>query len=597
MKIMEKITGECKKAVQNAIEELYKINKTNAIPRVETNIGQNRKADASCSIAFQLSRELKKSPVEIAEEIAKNIKSSETIEKVSALAGFVNFAFSQKYYQIALSENQNEYIKENEKETGKKTKKQNIKESEEEKKRTKQKVIIEYSCPNVGKPLHIGHIRGTIFGHALKKIREQDSDHVVSFNYLGDSGSQVAKLLLALEIYKNLPVIKTEKDLLAYYVKINAEIEQSEELQKRQREILEAIENGDKKIQASLDKVRKLSITAFDNSYDLLGVKFDEVIGESAFIQDGRKVVQEAIEKKIAFKDKGGEIVAKLEPELPNTILTRSNGTTLYLTRDLALADYKFSKYKPSESVNITGSEQNTHFRQVYAILQKLGRNYNNRHIGFGLLTFEGKKLATREGKVILLADIIEEAKQEAKEQIMQREPSLKGKELEERSLAIGLAALKFAVLKVSQEKNIVFNFKQMTSFEGDTGAYLQYSLVRCKSILHKASEENTQEQKNAGKSKKQEQYTFNSEEKELLLLLSAFPVVVHNASKSLAPHILCDYLLKTAAAFSKFYSLHSVLNAEDERTKTQRLEIVKATANVLENGLDLLGITTLEKM
>ncbi len=566
--VIETAKQECSESIRQTVKQLYNLD---VDPKVEVDFQHGRKADASSAIAFQLAGKLKKKPDQISQEIAVALTLHSLVEKAECLNGFVNFTFSQEYFTKALVEASAS------------------KEGFEKAVKKKGTVIVEYSCPNVGKPLHVGHIRGTIFGHALKNIYQQVGYKVVSFNYLGDSGSQVAKLLLALEIYKDLPEIKTEKDLLAYYVKINEEVEKSEELKKRQREILEAIENGDKKVQAGLDKVRKLSITAFNNSYDTLGVEFDEVIGESAFVKDAKKLVQEAVDSKskVAFKDKGGEIVAALEPQIPNTILMRSNGTTLYLARDLALADYKFSKYTPIQSINITGNEQNTHFRQVYAILQKLGRNYNNKHIGFGLLTFGGKKLATREGTVILLADIIEEAKQEAKEQIMQREPELKGKELEARSLAIGLAALKFAVLKVSQEKNIVFDFKQMTSFEGDTGAYLQYSLVRCKSILEKAK---------TFKKTKTEPW-LNEEEKELLMILSAYPVVLQNAANSLSPHTLCDYLLKTAASFSKFYSLHSVLNAEDEETKATRLLLVKATGNVLEHGLEILGITTLKKM
>ncbi len=558
----------CEREIVKAVEKKFgtkeKIN-------VEMHFNPDRKADASCAIAFQLAAKLKKNPSLIAVEIAENITPRDLIASVSSLNGFVNFDFSSQYHEKALAEAGEEHF-------GKSARK-------------KDAVIVEYSSPNVGKPMHIGHIRSTIFGHALKVLLECSGRKVIGFNYLGDAGSQVAKLMLALERYSDLPEIKTERDLLAYYVRINEEVERSETLKKRERELLEAIESGDEKVASALEKVRGLSLKAFNETYKTLGVEFDEIIGESAFVQDAKKIVNEALEKKAAFRDKGGEVVAQLEPQVPNLILMRSNGTTLYSTRDLALADYKFKKYKFSESIYVTASEQNLHFRQVFAILSKLGREYNNRHVGFGLINFEGEKMSTRSGKVILLADVIEEAKQEAKQQILQRDATVAGQELKERALAIGLSALKFAVLRVSGEKDINFDFKRMVSFEGDTGPYLQYSLVRCKSILNKAAE------KTKENTKKNKKYNFNHEEKELVISLSAFPIIIEKAGKSLSPHILCDYLLKTAAAFSKFYSMHSVLDAEMPEAKITRLKLVKATANVLETGLELLGITPLKKM
>ncbi len=575
---------ECEALVAKILAEKYSL--TDVKPQVEVHFENSRKADASCSIAFQLAGKLKMAPAKIAEEIAKQIKKGKLIEKATALNGFVNFTFSPAYYAAVLVESsKNNY--------GCKTGNPNSGNNGSQQPET---VIVEYSGPNVGKPLHIGHIRSTIYGHSVKNLLASQGNSTIGFNYLGDSGAQVAKLLLALEEYKDLPEIKTEKDLLQYYVKINAEIEGNPGLKERERKILEAIETGDPTVQSGLDKVRQLSLTAFKESYKILNVEFDEIQGESKYIVPAKKIVEECIEKKIAFKDKGGEIVAELEPQLPNAVLVRSNGTTLYLTRDLALADYKFQKYKFDESIYVTANEQNLHFRQVFATLKKLGRNYNNRHVGFGLIKIEGTKLSTREGKVLLLADVIHEAQEEAKAQIISRDTNtdIKPIELNKRALAIGLAALKFAVLKVSAEKDINFDFKSMVSFEGDTGAYLQYSLVRCKSILEKAT---TLKTGATATLVKEETPELNQEEKELLLHISAFPNVTASAAKSLSPHVLCDYLLKTAASFSKFYSMHSVLDAESEAMKQQRLEIVKGTANVMQKGLELLGITPLDRM
>ncbi len=555
MPLVRQAEQQCREALQTGADA----------ERIELHFDENRKADASFA-TFPLAAKLKKKPAEIAVDFASKAKPTALVSKITALNGFVNFHFSEKFYFEALKEALNKKhgcgVK-----TGKKT-------------------IVEYSCPNIGKPLHIGHIRSTIYGEALKNILACQGASTIGFNYLGDAGAQVAKLILSFELFKHLPEIKTEKDLLNYYVEINKKIEENAELKQRERGILEKIEKGEKSISRELEKVRKLSLSAFKSNYALLGVTFDETKGESAFIEDAKKAIKECLKKGVAFRDKQGEIVADLEP-LPNAVLMRSNGTTLYIARDLALADYRYKKYKFDKTLYITGNEQNLHFQQLFAILKKLGRNYNNKHLGFGLIKIEGEKLSTREGRIILLEEVINKAKEAAKQEILKRE-QLSGKELEKRSLAIGLSALKFSILRVSPEKEINFDYNSMVSFEGDTGPYVQYSLVRCRSILQKA-----EKQKKEAKKK----YELNPEEKQLLLYLSQFSLVIENAARNSAPHALCDYLLRLAACFSKFYATHSVLDAETQQARETRLKIVKATANVLEKGLTILGITPLEKM
>ncbi|MDO8660272.1 MAG: arginine--tRNA ligase, partial [Candidatus Woesearchaeota archaeon] len=374
------------------------------------------------------------------------------------------------------------------------------------------------------------------------------------------------------------------------YVKISAEIENNEELKKKVQEILVQLESGHPKIQKSLEKIRKISITAFEKNYKKFNIEFDEMIGDSAFVEKAKHIVDELLEKKIAFKEPTGEVVADLEQyKIPNTILLRSNGTTLYSTRDLALIDYKHEKYQFELSVLTTGSEQNLHFRQVLKIMELLGRKYNSKHIGFGLIELPEGKMSTRQGKVILLEDVLNQAAQAALEKITQtggKEREYSETELKQISEGVGIGALKFAVLRVSPDKNIVFDFNNMTSFEGDTGAYLQYSLVRVKSVLAKAK----------ALRPKATSHNFNDEEKQLLLALAVYPSLLTQASESLTPHTMCDYLLKVAGMFSTFYSKHSILNAEANE-RSSRLAITKATGAVMENGLNVIGITPLKKM
>jgi len=537
--------------------------------------------DLACSIAFSMAKKEKKSPKEIAENIALKISSGKlppSIEKVEAKEGFVNFFFSNDYYAQALS--QALELKEK------------FGESDEWKGK---KIIVEFSQPNVGKPFHVGHIRSTILGDAVANLRESQGWKTVRMNYIGDSGTQVAKLLLALDIFKEkLPEVKDEKTMLEYYVKIHREIEAKPELADKAKAYQEKIEAGDSETIKKVEFIRKKSYEAFQRNYDLLGVKFDVVTGESDFVKISKKIVDEALKKKIAFVDKGGETVVKLEDYgLPNFIVLRSNGTTLYTTRDLGLADDKFEKYAFDESVILTAAEQNMHFKQVIKTLELLGRKYaqNYKHVGFGLISLQEGKLSTREGRVVFLEDVLNQVSDYAKEEIMQRQGDYSKKEISEIAGMIGIGSAKFAVLRITPEKSILFDLKKIVSFEGDTGAYAQYTCVRAESILEKAREEKAKIPSDLSK------FDFNREERRVAKLISEYPIVLKNASHAMQPHQVCDYILKLSAAFNEFYHAHRVLNAEEKEEKPKRLALVKATASVLENALSLLGIKVPEKM
>ena len=538
---------------------------------------------------FPLAAKAKKNPNEIAQTIAEEFNAhapkSKFFEKAEPLNGFVNFFFKDSFYAEVLDEGV-------EKKFG---------ESTEGKGKT---FVIEFSQPNVGKPFHVGHIRSTILGDAVSNLYDSQGWKTIRMNYIGDSGTQVAKLLLAMEIYKDLPKIENEKHMLEYYVRINKEIESRPELTEKARMLLEKIEAGDKGVMEKIRFIREKSYEAFQKNYDLLEIKFDIIIGESEFIEEGKKTVEEALKKKIAFVDKGGETVVKLEPELPNFIVLRSNGTTLYATRDLALAAFKHKKYSFDRSLILTASEQNLHFRQVIKTLELLGRDYakNYKHLGFGLISLPEGKLSTREGRVVFLEDVINEMINAAKHELeamghhahemsahrVSRTMDYTKKDKMEIAKTVGIGSLKFEVLRITPEKNITFDPKKAVSFQGDTGAYVQYTCVRAKSVLDKAG----------GKIPKVKSgIAFNAEETKVSKLLAQFPLVLKNSCKAMQPHQLCDYLLRLSAEFNAFYHAHSVLKADSEGEKAKRLALVKATANVLEKGLGILGISVPEKM
>lgn len=582
--ILSKAISECEEKLSSLIEKKFGIKGFKAKAEVSKEFG-----DISFP-CFAIAGQARKNPRELAETLAIEFNSANAkhegglIAKAEALNGFVNFFLSKTLYSKVLDEA-------GEKDYGK---------NEEGKGKT---IVVEFSQPNVGKPFHVGHIRSTILGDAVSNLFQGQGWKTKRINYIGDSGTQVAKLVLATEIYKDLPKIENEKHMLEYYVRVNKEIEENPALAEKARSIVEKIESGDESILSKIKFIREKSYEAFERNYKLLGVNFDLVIGESEFIKPSKKIVDEVVKKGLAFVDKGGETVVKLEPYgLPNFIVLRSNGTTLYSTRDLALADFKKKEFNFDESVILTASEQNMHFRQFIKVLELLGRDYAARykHVGFGLISLPEGKLSTREGRVVFLEDILNEtidyAREEiesisTKEHITEKKKGMDEKGIGEAASIVGIGSAKFAVLRITPEKNIMFDLKKIVSFEGDTGAYVQYTCVRAKSVLHKAEEEK------ALSKKKPAQPEFNEEEALVAKYLAQYPLVLKNACTSMQPHQVCDYLLKLSAAFNGFYHKHRVLNAENEEEKAKRLLLVKATAKTIESALRVLGIQVPEKM
>lgn len=568
---LAKSIEECEKQVSSIIKSEFDV--SDFEPKVEIS-----KEFGDLSFAcFPLAAKTKKNPAEIAKIIASEFKSP-GFSKAEALNGFANFFLNNSFYSKVLEES-----------VGK-----NYGESKDGEGKT---FVVEFSQPNVGKPFHVGHIRSTILGDVISNLLESQGWKTVRMNYIGDSGTQVAKLILATEIYHDLPKIENEKHMLEYYVRVNKEIEENPELADKARKILEKIEEGDESIAEKISFVREKSYEAFQRNYDMLEVKFDIVVGESKFVKPSKKIVQEAVSKGIAFVDKGGETVVKLEPQLPNFIVLRSNGTTLYSTRDLALSEFKKSQYNFDQSVILTSSDQNMHFRQVIKTLELLGREYykNYKHLGFGLISLQEGKLSSREGRVVFLEDVLNQAisysRQEIesindKHNIAEKKKNMGEDEVSQASKIIGVGSAKFAVLRITPEKNIMFDLKKIVSFEGDTGAYVQYTCVRAKSVLEKV-----------GSQSKAKEIAFNAEEAKVAKLLAQFPSALKHAAGGMQPHQLCDYLLKLSAEFNAFYHAHSVLKAENEEEKAKRILLVEATANVLEKGLEMLGIHVPDKM
>ncbi|MEM5805692.1 MAG: arginine--tRNA ligase [Candidatus Aenigmatarchaeota archaeon] len=516
---------------------------------------------------FQLAKEQKRNPQVIANEIASKIKipKNSVIEKVEAKGAYVNFFLDySKFSKIVLKN----MIRLNKLKFGR-----------------NKKILIEYSSPNPIHPIHVGSARNTFIGESLSRIFQFAGYTVNRLCYINDLGKQIAVLVYG--FLKNKIKIKPNKKpdhwLLDIYINANKIVNKNPELNKHVEKILYQYENGDKEISFLVKKIVNLCIKGFKETYNLTNTKFTEYIWESKFVKESKKYVEQLLKKKIAFKTAEGAIVVNLQPyNLPNTVILRSDGTGLYLTRDIPSHIYRIKKYKPSLSITITGEDQKLHFKQLFKIIELLGfKKFSNisHHIPYAYVTLPEGKLSSRRGRVILIDDVFAEAKKAVKQKFKVKDDKLAEK--------IGVSAVIYALLKIDPDKQVMFNWDEVLSLHGNNGPYLQYTYTRCSSILKKVKKcENVFSFK-----------SLNEEEKKLIKLLSNFPKVVQQAIRDLKPHYVCNYTYDLSTAFNNFYEKHRVINAETNELKNFRLNLVKATKNILGKCLELIGMYAVEKM
>ncbi len=525
-------------------------------------------ADIACNIAYKLSKERKSQPGKIAKEILEKIgkRKIKGIEKIEEKKGYLNFFLDAGELLKYL-----------------------IKNSKGRKIEKAEKWVIDFSSPNPGKPMHLGHIRSTILGESLARVLEKMGKRVIRSNYMNDRGLHIGKLIAALEIFgcKDIDKIsEPEKYLLDLYVRINKEIEKNPELEKLAREWIRRIDDGDKKAMEWLEKIYRISMKEFKEIYDLLGVRFDEVIRETEVVEIGKEIVREALEKGIARKEESGEVIGLLESYgLPNCVILRSDGSPLYITSDFGLMKYRYEKHKFDRCIYVTAAEQELHFKQLFKLMEALGYEFAKkcRHIGFGYIHLKEGKMSTREGNVVLLKDILEEGIKVAEEELKKRG----GKRHREIAKKIGISAIKFAVLSTNPQRDIRFDWKKFINFDGYSSAYLQYSLVRAKSVLRKAG------------FKIKEEISFNrleEEEKRLIKKIAYFDYYLRKAYEKLDVSELANYSYELAKIFTEFYTKLPILKAE-EGVRNLRLLLTKLFEGIMEECLYLLNIDMVEEM
>ena len=526
---------------------------------------------------FRLAKELRKAPPAIANEIKEKIEAVEEIEKIEVAGGYLNFFINKTILAKEVLEEISKAEQYGKSEIGK-----------------EKNIVIDYSAPNIAKPFHIGHLRSTVIGGALYNIYKYLGYNVTGVNHLGDYGTQFGKLIEGYKIWgKEYDIEKDPiNELTKIYIRINEACKNDEQILENCRNNFKKLEDGDSYCVEIWKKFRELSLQEFQKVYDLLGSKFDSWNGES-FYSDKMPEVIEILEKTGKLIESQGAKIIDLEDKGINTpcIIEKSNGSTTYATRDLAAILYRARTYDFDKALYVTSYEQVLHFKQVFEVAKLLGldEKYTKglEHVSFGMVLLPEGKMSTREGNIIKLEDLLNEAISRAQEIIEQKNPELENKE--EVAKKVGIGAVIFNDMSASRIKDEVFDWNTILNFQGETGPYVQYTYVRTKSVLEKA-----------GYLPKIEEVKVENLADEyslaILKLIYNFEDVLIQVTDKNEPSILARYLIDLAKAYSSFYNENKII-VEDKDIQNARVYLTYAVSEVLKQGANLLGIQMPEKM
>ena len=521
--------------------------------------------------AFTLAKVLRKAPQAIATEIVEAV-SDKHIARAEAMGPYANFflersAFADEVLKevLELSEHYGDW------DYGQ-----------------GRKVLIDMSSPNIAKPMSMGHLRSTVIGNAIANLEKKVGYEPIRINHLGDWGTQFGKLIEAYKLWGSEELVKADPiaELIKLYVRFHEEAELDPTLDDKGRAWFKKLEDGDPEAVRLWEWFRSESLKEFNRVYDLLGVTFDSYNGE-AFYNDKMDVVVDMLEDANLLKVDNGATIVDLEKyDLPPALIKKSDGATLYMTRDLAAANYRKNTYDFAKCIYVVGMEQSNHFKQLKAVLKELNLPWSEDivHIPFGLITLNGKKLSTRKGKIILLEGVLKEATELALKQIEAKNPSLENKEAV--AHAVGVGAVIFHDLKNDRTNNFDFALEEVVQFEGETGPYVQYTHARAMSILRKAN--HTIDTKEA--------FSLTDDDAwEVLKLIENYPNVVRFAEEKCEPSVIAKFVINLAQAFNKYYA-HTKVLVEDEAFNS-RIALVQTTASLLKQGLALLGVAAPDEM
>lgn len=516
---------------------------------------------------FKLSGKLRKKPTDIADEIKKLIDVDKAISKVVVAGPYVNIFFNEEEIVKELIKTEGININ---CDIGK-----------------KRKICVDYSSVNIAKPFHIGHLSSTVIGAALCRLSDRLGFQSVGINHLGDWGTQFGKLIVAVKKWSSIEEVKEQDEhfVNTLYVKFHKEAETHPELESQAREEFKKIEEGDKIANEYYQVFKNITMRAVNKVYKRLGIKFDSYNGE-AFYNDKMDAVIAELKKKNLLKDSEGAKIVDLEEwGMAPCLIQKADGATLYATRDLAAAIYRGKEYNFYKTFYVVAYQQNLHFKQVFKVLDLMGfeKAKDLEHIAFGMVSLEEGAMSTREGRVVLLEDVLDKATEKASEIIKQKETQLNIREISEK---VGVGAVVFSALWSGRIKDITFSFDKILNFEGETAPYLQYTYARCASILRKVKYQKPSKILGLG----------DEATHELINELIRYKDALLKAFEEREPSILTRYAMNVASKFSKFYKDNKVL-CEDEDTQKTRVAIVNATANILKESMQILGIPTMEEM
>ena len=526
-----------------------------------------------CIPCFKLAKEMKKPPMAIAEEIAGSVDKGEMIQQVSAVAGFVNFKFDNvKFAKQVLDEVLSkgaDYGKSNEG-IGK-------------------TICIDYSSVNIAKPFHMGHLLNTALGGAIYRIYTALGYDVVGINHLGDWGTQFGKLIVAYKLWGNRKDIDARgvRALVEIYGRFHKEAEKTPALADEARAWFKAIESGNKEALELFEYFKEITLKEVNRIYERLHIKFDSYAGESFYNDKMQPVLDELTAKGLLQESEGAKVVKFDGDAMPPCLLQRSDGATLYATRDMAAAFYRKNTYDFDKCLYVVAYQQNLHFQQIFKVLEMMGCEWSKDmiHVAHGMVSLENGAMSTREGNVVFLEDVLNSVVAKAKSVIEEKNPDLEDKD--KIAEQIGVGATIFGVLYNSRIKDMVFSFDKVLNFEGETGPYVQYTYARCNSLFDKC-----------GDVGKDIDYSGldNASSKAIVALLDKYPQMLQESAKKYEPSVVARYAIDLAQAFNKFY-FECKINTEREGIKNSRLLLTGAVRQVLGNALALLGIETPQKM
>ncbi|MFQ5620709.1 MAG: arginine--tRNA ligase [Candidatus Nanoarchaeia archaeon] len=557
-------------AFEEEVSDLLKVD--TGLDEVKLEVPPNPTMGDFAFACFNLAKEKKKSPVEIAKELCESLPASSLVEKVQALGPYVNIFLNKP----AIAEQiLGEVVAKGNKFGHKEP--------------TGHVAVVEFSAPNIAKPFGIGHLRSTVIGNSLVKLYKTAGYTVVAANHYGDYGTQFGKMIVAYKLWGEESKLQDKPIdyLYSLYVQFHKEAEQNEKLNEEAREWFAKLEAGDGEAVKLWEMFRELSLFEFNRVYDLLQVSFDTHHGEAFYTSRLMGDVETVKKAGIAEMSEGALIVDLSDINCPPLMLLKSNGTSTYHTRDLAAAFYRLDEHKPDKLVYVVGSEQQLHFKQLFTVMGMLGHPLEKfEHVSFGRVNLPEGKMSTRKGTIVLMEHVLDKSVQLALKIINEKNPKLKNKE--QVAKWVGIGAVVFGDLVNDRNKDVTFSWERILDFEGETGPYLQYTHARAGSIIRKAGGD-VKHDVEWGNFNQQEEYN-------VIMQLTRYESVLEDCVKNSKPHILCHYLLTLAQSFNEFYHKCPVISDRADIQKA-RLLLVFCVQQVLKNGLGLIGLHAPDEM